>query len=34
VHLAWRPARIEDGKGTERFVEEARKMVEMGRSRA
>jgi GSH-dependent disulfide-bond oxidoreductase len=29
-----RPARIEDGKGAERFVEEARKMVEMGRSRA
>ncbi|MDQ1241925.1 MAG: GSH-dependent disulfide-bond oxidoreductase [Pseudomonadota bacterium] len=29
-----RPVRIEDGKGAERFVEEARKMVEMGRSRA
>ena len=29
-----RPARIEDGKGAERFVDEARKMVEMGRSRA
>ena len=29
-----RPARTEDGKGAERFVEEARKMVEMGRSRA
>jgi glutathione S-transferase/GST-like protein len=28
-----RPVRIEDGKGAERFVEEARKMVEMGRSR-
>ena len=29
-----RPVRIEDGKGAERFVEEARKMVEMGRGRA
>ena len=29
-----RPVRIEDGKGAERFVAEARKMVEMGRSRA
>jgi glutathione S-transferase/GST-like protein len=29
-----RPVRIEDGTGAERFVEEARKMVEMGRSRA
>jgi glutathione S-transferase/GST-like protein len=29
-----RPVPIEDGKGAERFVEEARKMVEMGRSRA
>jgi glutathione S-transferase/GST-like protein len=28
-----RPVRIEDGKGAERFVEEARKMVEMGGSR-
>jgi len=28
-----RPARVEDGKGAERFVAEARKMVEMGGSR-
>ena len=34
IEVPPRPARIEDGKGAERFVEEARKMVEMGRSRA
>jgi glutathione S-transferase/GST-like protein len=34
IDVPQRPARIEDGKGAERFVEEARKMVEMGRSRA
>ena len=34
IEVPPRPVRIEDGKGTERFVEEARKMVEMGRSRA
>jgi GST-like protein len=31
IEVPPRPARIEDGKGAERFVEEARKMVEMGR---
>jgi len=25
-----RPPRIEDGKGTEKFIEEARKLVEIG----
>jgi len=34
IEVPPRPVRIEDGKGAERFVEEARKMVEMGRSRA
>jgi glutathione S-transferase/GST-like protein len=34
IEVPPRPARIEDGKGAERFVEEARKMVETGRSRA
>jgi glutathione S-transferase/GST-like protein len=33
IEVPPRPARVEDGKGAERFVEEARKMVEMGRSR-
>jgi GST-like protein len=34
IEVPPRPVRIEDGKGAERFVEEARKMVEMGRDRA
>jgi glutathione S-transferase/GST-like protein len=34
IEVPPRPARIEDGKGAERFVEEARKMVETGQSRA
>ena len=31
IEVPPRPQRSEDGKGAEKFVEEARKMVEMGR---
>ena len=34
IEVPPRPARIEDGKGTERFIEEARKLVETGRPKA
>jgi len=30
IEVPPRPARIEDGKGTEKFIEEARKLVEIG----
>jgi glutathione S-transferase/GST-like protein len=33
IEVPPRPARIEDGKGTEKFIEAARKMVETGKPR-
>lgn len=34
IEVPPRPARIEDGKGTEKFIEEARKLVETGKPRS